>query len=88
MNISDIIGIANVAAQVGVAVVAIWAVLASLRGNKKQIEASDRQLKEQIKTSELQIQQQIEENRRLATEERHHQGRPIIVPKKDIFHDI
>ncbi|SRR6266849_6927044 len=84
MNTSDIIGGFNVLAQVSVAVVAIVAVVASLRANKKQIESSDRQLKEQIKASEIQIQKQIEENRRLATEERQQQSCPIIVPTKEI----
>ncbi len=84
MNTVDTIGVANVVAQLIVAGVAVWAVLASLRANKRQIESSDKQLKEQIKTSEIQIHQQIEENRRLATEERQHQSRPIIVPTKTI----
>src|SRR5215470_16836250 len=74
MSSADIIGIANVVAQFAVAGVAVWAVLASLHANKKQ-----------IASSELQLSKQIEESRRLATEERQHQSRPIIVPKKDIF---
>src|SRR6266699_6018443 len=81
MNTADIIGVFNVLAQVAVAVVAV---VASLRANKKQIESSDKQLKEQIKASEIQIQKQIEENRRLATEERQQQSCPIIVPTKAI----
>ncbi len=60
MNTSDIIGVFNVVAQFAVAVVAVWAVLASLRANKRQIESGDRQLKEQIKESEIQINRQIE----------------------------
>lgn len=68
-----IIGIANVAAQLIVAVVAIGAVWASLRANKKQ-----------IASSKTQLSKQIEENRRLATEERQHSSRPIIAPKKEI----
>src|SRR5579859_5903084 len=87
MNTTDIIGVANVVAQLVVAGVAVWAVLASLRANKRQIEASDKQLKEQLEASEAQIYKQIEENRRLATEERQHQSRPIIVPKKEISHN-
>lgn len=74
MSSADIIGIANVVAQFAVAGVAVWAVLASLHANKKQIASSERQLSKQI-----------EESWRLATEERQHQSRPIIVPKKDIF---
>jgi len=74
MSSSDsIISIANVVAQFAVAGVAIWAVLASLHANKKQ-----------IASSEIQLSKQIEESRRLATEERQHQSRPIIVPKNDI----
>jgi len=80
MTTTDYIGIANVAAQLIVAIVAIWAVLTSLHANKRQIEASEKQLKRQIEASDLQIRQQIEENRHLAAEERQHQSRPIIVP--------
>jgi hypothetical protein len=85
MNTADIIGVFNVVAQFAVAVVAVWAVLASLRANKRQIESGDRQLKEQIKVSDIQIQKQIAENRRLATEERQHQNRPIMVPGKAVW---
>lgn len=96
MSTSDWIGIANVAAQVVVACVAIWAVLVSLHANKKQIQSSDKQVKEQIEASykqlreqieasDLQVRKQIEESRRLATEERHHQLRPILAPKKEIW---
>jgi len=60
-------------------------VLASLNANKRQIKASEKQLKEQIEASEAQIYKQIEENRRLATEERQHQSRPIIVPVGQFF---
>jgi len=70
-----IIGIANVVAQLAVAGVAVWAVLASLHANSKQ-----------IASSEIQLSRQIEESRRLATEERQHQDRPIIAPKKEISH--
>jgi hypothetical protein len=42
MNTTDIIGVANVIAQFAVAAVAVWAVLASLSANKRQIESSDR----------------------------------------------
>jgi hypothetical protein len=73
MSSANIIGVANVAAQFAVAVVAIWAVLASLHANKKQ-----------IASSEIQLSKQIEESRRLATEERQYQSRPIIVPQKQI----
>lgn len=76
MSTSDIIGLANVGAQVLVAMVAIVAIVASLRANKKQ-----------IKASEAQISRQIEENRRLTADERQHQSRPIIVPKKEISHN-
>lgn len=76
MNTTDIIGVVNAVAQFAVAGVAIWAVWASLHANKRQIGAS-----------EIQINKQIEENRRLATEERHHQSRPIIVPEKEISHN-
>ncbi len=85
MNTADIIGVFNVLAQLAVAGVAVWAVLASLSANKRQIESSDRQLKEQIKASEIQIQKQIAENRRLVTEERQYQNRPIMVPREEIF---
>ncbi len=73
MSTSDIIGVFNVLAQLAVAGVAVWAVLASLNANKRQ-----------IKASEIQIQKQIDENRRLATEERQQQSCPIIVPTKEI----
>ncbi len=96
MNTTDWIGIANVVAQLVVACVAIWAVIASLRANKRQIQSSDRQvkdqidasnkqLKEQIKASDLQVRKQIEESRRLATEERQHQSRPHLAPRKEVF---
>ncbi|SRR6266567_2815038 len=80
MNTTDYIGIAGVVMQLIVAGVAIWAVLASLRANKRQIEAGEKQLKKQIDASDLQLRRQIEESRRLATEEQQHQSRPIIVP--------
>ena len=76
MNTTDIIGVVNAVAQFAVAGVAVWAVWASLHANKRQIEAS-----------EIQINKQVEENRRLATEERQHQSRPIIVPEKEISHN-
>ena len=96
MNTSDWIGIANVVAQLAVALVAIWAVIASLRANKRQIQSSDRQvkeqieasskqLKEQIDASDLQVRKQTEESRRLATEERHYQSRPHLSPRKEVF---
>src|SRR6266496_2146811 len=96
MNTTDWIGIANVVAQLAVAGVAIWAVMASLRANNRQIQASDRQvkdqidasnkqLKEQIEASDLQVRKQIEESRRLATEERQHQSRPVLAPRKEVF---
>src|SRR5260221_13944090 len=85
MNTTDYIGIANVIAQLIVAGVAIWAVLASLNANKRQIAASEKQLKKQIDASDFQIRQQIEENRRLATEERQHQSRPIIAPRGEVL---
>jgi hypothetical protein len=84
MNTTDYIGIAGVVAQLIVAGVAIWAVLSSLRANKDQIDASEKQLKKQIDASDLQLRQQIEESRRLATEERQHQSRPILVPVGEI----
>lgn len=96
MSTSDWIGIANVFTQLIVVCIAIWAVLASLHANKRQIQssdkqvkeqiaASDKQLKEQIEASDIQVRKQIEESRRLATEERHHQLRPILAPKKEIW---
>jgi hypothetical protein len=69
-----IIGIVNVVAQLAIAGIAIAGILAALHANKKQ-----------IASSESQLNKQIEENRRLATEERQHQSRPIIVPKEDII---
>ncbi len=95
MNTTDWIGIGNVIAQLLVAGVAIWAVIASLRANNRQIQSSDRQvkdqidasnkqLKEQLEASDLQVRKQIEESRRLATEERQHQSRPIMVPRKEV----
>lgn len=84
MSTTDYIGIAGVVAQLIVAGVAIWAVLSSLRANKGQIEASEKQLTKQIDASDLQLRRQIEESRRLATEERQHQSCPIIVPTKEI----
>src|SRR5207248_7703719 len=80
MNTTDYIGIAGVVMQLIVAGVAIWAVLASLRANKRQIEAGEKQLKKQIDASDLQLRRQIEESQRLATEERQYQSRPILVP--------
>ncbi len=77
MSSADIIGILNVVAQCIVAGVAVWAVLASLHANKKQ-----------IKASEAQITRQIEESRRLTTEERRHQSRPIIAPREEVFHNM
>ena len=59
MNITDWIGIGNVVAQLIVAFVAIWAVIASLHANKKQIQSSDKQVKEQIDTSNEQLKKQI-----------------------------
>ena len=53
MNSTDWIGIANVVAQLIVAGVAIWAVIASLQANQKQIQSSNRQLKEQIEANDL-----------------------------------
>lgn len=85
MSAADKIGIANVIAQLIVAVVAIGAVVVALKTSNKQIKESDRQLKEQIKASDIQMNKQIEESRRLATEERQQQNRPIIVPKKQII---
>jgi hypothetical protein len=67
-------GIAGVVTQLVVAIVAVWAVLASLHANKRQ-----------IASSESQLDKQIAESRRLATEERQYQSRPIIVPKKQII---
>jgi hypothetical protein len=87
MNTTDMIGIANAVAQFVVAGVAVWAVLASLHANTRQIESNDRQLKEQIRASEIQMNKQIEENRHLVREERQYQSRPIIVPKKEISHN-
>jgi len=95
MNTSDWIGIANVVAQLAVALVAIWAVIASLHANKRQIQSSDRQvkeqieasskqLKEQIDASDLQVRKQTEESRRLATEERQYQSRPHLSPQKKV----
>ncbi len=84
MNTADIIGVVNIVAQFTLAGAAVWAVLASLHANKRQIESSDRQIKEQIKANDIQINRQIEESRRLATEERQHQSCPIIVPTKAI----
>ncbi|HJT59179.1 MAG TPA: hypothetical protein VJ761_21915 [Ktedonobacteraceae bacterium] len=76
MSSADIIiGIANVLAQLAVAGVAVWAVLASLHANKKQ-----------IASSEAQLSKQIEESRRLAIEERQQESRPIIAPKKKVSH--
>lgn len=98
MNPSDWISIANVVAQLVVAGVAIWAVITALCANNRQIKASDRQVKDQIDASneqlrkqigasDLQVGKQIEESRRLATEERQHQSRPILAPRKEVFGD-
>lgn len=76
MDASNFINLANVGAQVIIAIVAIVAVVASLRANKKQIIAS-----------EAQMTRQIEESRRVTTEERQHQSRPIVVPQKEISHN-
>lgn len=77
MDAATIIGIINIVAQFVVAGVAIWAVLASLHTGKTQ-----------TKKSEEQISRQIEENRRLTTEERKYQSRPIIAPKGEVSHNI
>jgi hypothetical protein len=87
MNTADIIGVVNIVAQFTLAGAAVWAVLASLHANKRQIESSDRQIKEQIKANDIQINRQIEESRRLATEERKHQIRPIMAPEEEIFNN-
>lgn len=71
----DTATIINIVAQFVVAGVAIWAVLASLHTSKTQ-----------TKKSEEQISRQIEENRRLTTEERKYQSRPIITPKGEVSH--
>jgi hypothetical protein len=85
MSRADIIGIANVIAQLIVAGVAIWAVIVALKTRNRQIKENNKQQTEQIEASNNQLNKQIEENRRLATEERQHQSCPIIVPTKAII---
>ncbi len=84
MSRADIIGLANVIAQLIVAGVAIWAVIVALKTSNRQIKENDKQQTKQIEASNNQLNKQIEESRRLATEERQHQSCPIIVPTKAI----
>lgn len=95
MSASDKIALAaaiaqavGVLLQIAIAIIAIMAIRASLSANKEQIDASERQLREQIRASETQVRQQIEENRRLATEERQQQSRPIVAPTDSISHNV
>jgi hypothetical protein len=82
---ADTIGVWNVAAQFTVAFVAVVAVIIALITSNRQIDENRKQQTKQIEASNDQLNKQIEESRRLATEERQYQSRPIMAPEREIF---
>lgn len=89
MSISDIIQILVVLAAVAAVVTTLYMSNKQIRSSEKlvkmQIDASSKQVKKQIEASDLQVRKQIEESRRLASEDRQYQSRPILAPEKEAF---